>query len=311
KSGKTSFDTYSDLWKTISSGKDWHGELYNKKKSGEPYWALSYISPIYDDKGVITHYLGISEDVTERREIEKQLVLAKESAEKSDLLKTEFLAQMSHEIRTPINAILSFTSLIKEELADKIHDDLKSSFSILDRAGNRIIRTIDLILHMSELQTGSYEFTPRIFDIYSDVLLKLFVNFKKAACDKSLEFALEKDVENALIYADEHKVYEIFNNIIDNALKYTIRGKVTVHLGKNLNGKLYVQVKDTGIGMSEEFRSNLFRLFVQEEQGYTRRYEGNGLGLALVKKYCDLNQADIQVQSRKGEGSVFTVTFNG
>lgn len=311
KSGKTSFDTYADLWKTISSGKDWHGELYNKKKSGEPYWALTYISPIYDDKSVITHYLGISEDVTERREIEKQLLLAKESAEKSDLLKTEFLAQMSHEIRTPINAILSFTSLIKEELSDKIHDDLKSSFSILDRAGNRIIRTIDLILHMSELQTGSYEFTPRIFDIYSDVLLKLFVNFKKAARDKSLEFALEKDVENALIYADEHKVYEIFNNIIDNALKYTIRGKVTVHLGKNLNGKLYVQIKDTGIGMSEEFRSNLFRLFVQEEQGYTRRYEGNGLGLALVKKYCDLNQADIQVQSRKGEGSVFTVTFNG
>lgn len=310
KSGKMPFDVYSDLWKTISAGKDWHGEFYNKKKSGELYWALSYISPVYDDKGVITHYLGISEDITERREIEKQLVQAKENAEKSDLLKTEFLAQMSHEIRTPINAILSFTSLIKEELSDKINDELKSSFSILDRAGNRIIRTIDLILHMSELQTGSYEFTPKIFDVYSDVLLKLYVNFKKSARDKNLEFTLQKEAESALIYADENKIYEIFNNLIDNAIKYTARGNVHILLGKNIQGKLYIQVKDTGIGMSEEFLSNLFKLFVQEEQGYTRRFEGNGLGLALVKKYCDLNQADIQVKSKKGEGSVFTVTFS-
>jgi signal transduction histidine kinase len=112
------------------------------------------------------------------------------------------------------------------------------------------------------------------------------------------------------VKADEYSVNQIFDNLINNAVKYTKEGEVKVKVDSFQNGQVVVDVSDTGIGISEEFLPNLFQPFIQEEQGYTRKYEGNGLGLALVKRYCDMNNAEIQVFSRKGEGTTFRVIFS-
>ncbi|MDP4195841.1 MAG: ATP-binding protein [Bacteroidota bacterium] len=246
-------------------------------------------------------------DITERKEIEEELKMAKERAEISDRLKSEFLAQMSHEIRTPINTILSFSALLSEELENRVDDDLRMCFGNIKSAGNRIIRTIDLLLNMSEIQAGSYEPIVKPFDLYGDILEKIYSEFHFMACEKNIQLNLDKRCNKTEIISDEYSVYKIFENLIDNAIKYTSCGDVTITVDSDGSGNIIVDVTDTGIGINKEFLPHLFKPFSQEEQGYTRRFEGNGLGLALVKHYCEINNASVEVKSEKGKGTSFKV----
>ena len=239
----------------------------------------------------------------------KNLIVAKEEAEKSDRLKSEFLAQMSHEIRTPIHILMSYSNLIRDEIEEQVDEDLRSNFNAIDDAGKRIIRTTDLILNMSEIATGTYEYSENTFDLYDNILKSIYEEFKLLAGEKKLGLNLIKETDNTTITADKYSIYQVFTNLIENAIKYTISGKIDIIIYTYDNGKLSVTVADTGIGIAKEYIPNLFKPFMQEDQGYSRRFEGNGLGLALVKNYCDLNQAAISVESKKGQGSRFTVTF--
>ncbi|MBI9070973.1 MAG: ABC transporter substrate-binding protein [Melioribacteraceae bacterium] len=253
--------------------------------------------------------LVIIRDVTQRKEIEYNLIKAKEKAEYSEKLKTDFLAQMSHEIRTPINTIFNFLSLIKEEVFNKVSDDVQQCFYLMNGAGKRIIRTIDLILNMSQFQEGTYEAKFSKFDLYEKVLHNLFLEYKKLSNEKGLQFLFNNDISNYQIFADEYTIGQIFQNLVDNAVKYTESGKIEITVNRD-GDFLVVEISDTGIGIANEYLPNLFDSFSQEEKGYTRKYEGNGLGLALVKSYCDLNKAEISVKSEKNVGTSFTVKFN-
>ncbi len=241
-------------------------------------------------------------------ESNRQLLMAKEEAEKSDRLKSEFLAQMSHEIRTPIHILMSYSSLIKEEIEESLDSDMKSSFNAIEHAGKRIIRTTELILNMSEISTGTYEFSESEFDIYDSILLTIY-NEYAVKVNKNIKLTIKNNSEKSIIVADKYSVYQIFTQIIDNAVKYTEKGSIKISVNTTKNNKIEVSILDTGIGISDEYFPNVFMPFTQEEQGYTRRFEGNGLGLALVKKYCELNQSRIDIQSKKGEGTKVTVTF--
>ncbi|MBK8944858.1 MAG: PAS domain S-box protein [Ignavibacteriae bacterium] len=245
-----------------------------------------------------------------RKIFEEDLLKAKINAEESEKLKSQFLAQISHEIRSPINSILSFSNLLKEEIDGNINSELQSSFEIIESAGNRITRTIDLILNMSEIQTNTYEYIPRKIDIYEEILIPLVTEFKGVAISKGIKFQLIKKSENNIIVLDPYTVMQIFANLLDNAFKYTNKGNVKIKINKNRKGNIIVEVSDTGIGISAKYLPKLFKPFSQEEQGYTRKFEGNGLGLALVKNYCDLNNAEISVTSKKNIGTTFKVCFN-
>ncbi len=301
---------YNEILEIISIGNQWKGEFYNKRKTGEFYWELASVTPIKNDEKEITHYLIVKEDITRIKGVELELIEAKEKAEKADKLKDEFLAQMSHEIRTPINAILSFAGLLKDELEDKIEDDLKTCFAIMTRAGKRIIRTIDLILNMAEMKTGYFQPVFVEIDIDSKISEAIQYDFKQSASDKKLYLNYNYKSKSKTIIADEYTFDEIIKNLVDNAIKYTFTGGIDVNVFDFEDNKLAVEVKDTGIGISDEYIPNLFEPFSQEEQGYTRKFEGNGLGLALIKKYTDLNDAKITVESKKGEGTTFIVYFN-
>jgi PAS domain S-box-containing protein len=271
-------------------------------KNSDVFYVEVYGSrTIYEGKPAI---VGSLIDISEKRKADLEIIVAKEEAEKSNRLKSEFLAQMSHEIRTPVNSILSFASLIKEELEEYLPSELANSFSIMNRAGKRIIRTIDLILNMSQLQTGTFEYLPVKFDVFGKIVENLYLEYKKLANEKNLELYLESDsrFEHFDIFADEYTVYQIFTNLIDNAIKYTNRGYISLYLSKDTEDNIYIEVKDTGIGISEEYLPYIFDAFSQEDQGYTRKFEGNGLGLALVKEYCRLNKALINVKSKKVPG---------
>ncbi|MGE5465475.1 MAG: sensor histidine kinase [Syntrophothermus sp.] len=245
----------------------------------------------------------------ERRKYEEQLTLTQEKAEESNRMKTAFLAQMSHEIRTPINTILSFTSLLKERCEGILEEELKESFNIIESGGRRLIRTIDMILNMSQLQSEGIDINPQELDLAEDVIAPVMKDFCASAKAKNLNLSFNNQVVGEKIVGDQSTIKQIFEQLIDNAIKYTRIGKVEISQFHNLQGRVCLSVKDTGIGISRDYMPKLFTAFSQEEMGYTRRFEGNGLGLAMVKKYIELNNATIMVESEKGQGSVFTVVF--
>ncbi len=239
-----------------------------------------------------------------------ELINAKENAEKANQLKSEFLAQMSHEIRSPLNVILNFSNLIKEEFGPDTSSVIKEYVSSLDSAGRRIIRTIDMILNMSELHTGSYEPKIKIFDLLEEVIKPIVNEYRKTAELKGLQLIITSELKSAVVNLDEYSVSQAIANLIDNAIKYTKSGSVEVIIRKNEKDLLNVIIRDTGIGISKEYLPNIFEAFTQEDRGYTREYEGNGLGLALVKKYCEINDMELEIESEKGKGTTISIVFN-
>ena len=229
--------------------------------------------------------IAIINDITERKKAAESLIKAKEMAEQSDRLKSEFLAGMSHEIRTPINTILNFISLIREELGSDTSEDIRSSFEMIESGSRRLIRTIDSILNMSQLQSGSYDIRKEGFSIVGEILLQLVKEFSRVALEKGLDFKLENNADCELIFADKYTVSQLFINLIDNALKYTKEGSVNIVV-KSDEKHVIVEIHDTGIGISDEFLPTLFKPFIQEEMGYTRSFEGNGLGTGIGQKLC-------------------------
>jgi len=215
---------------------------------------------------------------------------------------------MSHEIRTPVSTILNYTTLIEEALIDKIVDhDLKNAFASIESGGRRLIRTIDMILNMSQFQSGTFRPLFEYFDL-NEILKQVTSELSRQAEIKNILLQYNSADKKYIIQADHISVTQIFINLIDNAIKYTHHGTVTVRLEESEN-HYCVTVKDTGIGMSKEYLQNIFTPFSQEETGYTRKFEGTGLGLALVKKYVEVNNATIKVDSVKDTGTTFSILF--
>ncbi len=311
KSGYTAKETYEELWKTISAGNEWRGEFHNVCKNGTMYWESAVISPIKNSAGVVTNYLAVKEDISKQKQITAELIHAKEHAEDLDNLKSEFLAQMSHEIRTPLNILLSFSTYIKEilEERDQLTDELDQYFMATRNAGKRIIRTIELILNMSDLKSGGFINHPKTTELYNDILKPVYNQFHQSVDERKIKFDLVQKSDSLFANIDQFAVEQLLIHIIDNAIKFTEKGQVLIQADRNQSGNIVIKVEDTGVGIGKKYMEKLFTPFTQEDQGYSRSFEGNGLGLALVKKYCELNNIHIDVQSEKRVGTIFTLTF--
>jgi signal transduction histidine kinase len=162
---------------------------------------------------------------------------------------------------------------------------------------------------MSEIQVGTYEPAKLEIDIFQDVIKDILTEYKFTAKKKDVDLTLICLTENTKIIGDQYSISQIFVNLIDNAIKYTDKGFIKITIERDNENNLNVIIEDSGIGISQNYLSELFEPFSQEEQGYTRAYEGSGLGLALVKKYCEINNADISVESIKNVGTKFKLKF--
>lgn len=314
---KSLFDLTSD--EDQKKDKKLHHDLLNKKVKFINYEKKlikknkGLIHVIYnavlicDDDGKPVNIVSQIIDITKRIIAETELVEAKDRAEASDRLKSAFLAQMSHEIRTPLNVILTATPLLVDEVG-KFNSDSLAVLDSVTSAGKRLQRTIDLILNMSSVQSGSYNPDFEVINLGNE-LRKLTEEFKTIAQKKHLELKFKNEVFEPYVFADKYTFLQIFQNLVGNSVKYTEQGKIEISVTE-LQDKIRVKVSDTGIGMTEEFMTKLFSPFVQEDAGHKRKFEGNGLGLALVKKYVEINKASIDVRSKKDAGSSFTVTFD-
>jgi len=242
--------------------------------------------------------------------INEELILAKKEAEKFAMLRTHFLAQMSHEIRTPLNIVSGGMALLKLNLNPSQSEELSELFHMLESGSARIVRTIDEIIEMSKIRVGDYELQVEKIKLEDEILLPLIEISKKSAEKNEIEINFQRTTDKNIVSVDRFMVNQIFTEIVDNAIKFTKQGSVSIKQFVDDAGILTVSIKDTGIGISQEYMKQIFEPFTQEQTGYTRTYEGNGLALALVKKYADLNNLTIIVSSEKNIGSEFKIVFN-
>lgn len=307
KSGHTTPEEYKILWQTLTAGNEWHGEFQNIRKDGGFYWESASISPILNAQGKTTHYIAIKEDITARKNVEKELIEAKEKAEESDRLKLAFLANMSHEIRTPMNGILGFTELLKSP--NLVGEEQQEYISIIEKSGIRMLNIINDIISISKVESGQVEISLSETNVNEQIeYLRTF--FKPEAEHKGLQFSVTHKLpsQKNIINTDKEKVYAILTNLIKNAIKFTDSGSIEFGCTKK-DKHLEYFVKDTGGGISESQQKIIFERFRQANETITRSHEGSGLGLAISKAYVEMLGGKIWVESKQGEGSTFYFTI--
>ncbi|MFN0200055.1 MAG: PAS domain S-box protein [Bacteroidia bacterium] len=275
-------------------------------KNGNWVWVLISGAPIYDERGKIKGSIGIHYNLTERKNLEEKLALAKQVAENARQTEQQFLANMSHEIRTPLNAIIGMSHLLYDT---RPSTEQKEYIDILNNSANFLHSLISNILDMAKIEAGKIELNYRPFDLIGIVstLQKTF-QMKLEGRPIEVEAMIDSRIKGFYI-GDETTIHQILMNLLGNADKFTEEGLITISVRqlKKETDKIWIEFKitDTGIGISEDQLPLIFQKFkqVQDEKG--AKYKGTGLGLSIVKELVDLQGGIISVTSKKGEGSCF------
>ena len=248
------------------------------------------------------------------QKLNDKLEIALKKAEDASLAKTRFLNNMSHDIRTPMNVILGYAQLMEDELKGKDMPETSEHLEKLKQSGNLLLSIINNVLDMAKIESGKMEINEN-YGRLGAIRQSLFEIFEDEAKKKNLALHYTINVEHEHILTDTTKVKEIFVNILGNAIKYTPSGGSVImsveELPCNEPGYIIVRnrVSDTGIGMSEDYLTEIFEAFTREQNTTKSKIAGTGLGMSIVKKYVDLLGGTIEVESELGKGSTFTVTL--
>ncbi|MDO8897559.1 MAG: response regulator, partial [Bacteroidales bacterium] len=305
-SGHHPKEFFNELWNTIFSGKDWEGEILNKKKNGDLYWEKAVISPIISSEGVITNFVAIKEDISEWKKMVEDLVVAKEKAEESDKLKTAFINNISHEIRTPLNGILGFGGFLAEMELTPI--EKTEMLAHVQKSSDRLMNTVSDYMDMAMIFSGTIEMRKKVFSLQS-LFEKIFENTKQLGVGKKIDFKADTPIESAdfSIHSDPEIIQKIMNKFLVNAFKFTQQGTISCGY-RIIPGFVEFFVQDTGKGIAHEKLEMIFEIFAQEDSSMTRGYEGSGLGLSIANGLVKLLGGTMSVTSEKGKGSIFTFT---
>ncbi|GEM_PF-974062 len=311
KPGSTSPELHQKIWETILSGKEWKGEFISKKKSGVQYWESISVSPIMDWEGSITNFILITEDISDRKNMIKELTSSRDQAEESDKLKSAFLANMSHEIRTPMNSIIGFADLLSDP--ELTVADRKRFTQIIKSRSNDLMHLVNDLLELSRIESGNAVIVQErvaLNDII-DEIQTIFLQKLHSIDNKDIELSFSKPLsdDQAIINSDVYVVKQVFSNLIDNAIKFTSHG--VIHFGylPPKANEITCFVSDTGVGISNKNQQVIFEHFRQAEMTDPHKYGGTGLGLSICKGSLALCGGRIWVESDPGEGSTFYFTL--
>ena len=326
KSGETPAATYQDLWSTICAGKVWQDVLLNRRKDGAMIWEDTSISPITNEQGVITHFVSVKEDVTEKIRVQQNLVdhqvhleklveertaelsIALEAAKIADQAKDSFLANVTHELRTPLSAVIGFAGLARPLSSDPRQQEYLDKIS---SAGKTLARIIDDLLDLSKIAANRMTLEATSFSL-RELLARSRATLSFKAQEKGLQ--LIEQIDDAVpdvLLGDPLRLEQILLNLLSNAVKFTAAGRVELRVGLHAReaGRvcLNIEVEDSGIGMREEDMRLLFKPFSQTDASMSRKFGGTGLGLAICKRIAELMDGRITVSSQPGSGTTFRV----
>ncbi len=323
QSGKTPPEVYKDLWQTIASGKEWHGEIYNKKKNGEFFWESESISSLKDSEGNITHFILVAEDITDRKQAQTKLETAYAELKKlqAQLIQSEKLAAIgelaagiSHEIANPLNVITGRAKLISME--ENLNVDIKESIEVIDAQAKRISQIIDRLIKFSRRSEPRQE----LIDINNLIdetlpLLEFQIRLENIKIAKDYTQGLPE------ISGDRNQLQEVFLNILLNAVQampdggrisiktsleriteFGIRnGRRKTDIFKIGDEAIVIEFIDTGPGIPKEYLDRIFEPF------FTTKSQGTGLGLSVSYGIIEAHKGSIYVKSSLGEGTTFVI----
>ena len=308
-------DFFVNMWKTIASDKIWQGEIKNRAKDDSFYWVNITIMPFIDERGEFYQYIAISQDITDLKNNQVQLLRALR-------LKDEFLANMSHELRTPLNAILGMSESLQEQVLGTINKRQSEAISTIERGGEHLLALINDILELSKISSGKLEL--ELEQVAIEQLCKSSLVFvKQQAFKKQIQVNANLPPDLGEMRLDQRRMRQVLINLLTNAVKFTpTGGKITldvyyealeVDFGDRPEHQdsryICFAITDTGIGISPEDQEKLFQPFVQVDSKLNRKYEGTGLGLALVKQIVELHGGNVSLRSELNHGSCFTVSL--
>lgn len=278
------------------------------RKDGSELPVYLNVTALYDAGGNRTGYMGIASDVSLFKAAEKQMIRAKEAAESSARVKSEFLATMSHEIRTPMNGVIGMLGLLSHSNLDETQ---RHQVRVASNSTNSLLALINDILDFSKVEAGKMEMEYIEFNV-RDELGEFIEAIAFRAQEKGLELILDTTrlTRNSVI-TDPGRLRQILTNLISNAVKFTHKGQILVRVELEEvdvhYGRLRIDVSDSGIGIAPDKIDKLFDTFSQADSSTTRKYGGTGLGLAIAKKLCELMDGRIWITSVEHEGSVFHI----
>ncbi len=222
----------------------------------------------------------------------------------------EFFAKISHEIRTPVNALQQAARQLESDLRFFNNNDITRLTTIMVEDSERLARTVDLLVNFAMIRSGTYKVKKEKFDLFQEVLTKIVSSRKSQAEKKGIRFLINSSTLNTEVVADIYSVTHILSNIIDNAVMFTNEGMIEIEITRLPEGNLVVTIIDSGIGMAPEYLNEIFNPFSQESKGYTREYDGIGLGLPVAKGFCELNDIELKISSQKNAGTVVSLRFD-
>ncbi len=270
-----------------------------RTKSGDERWVAQRSRSVRDEDGTLWVYAS-GRDVTPRKAFEHALVEARAEAEDSVRQKSEFLASMSHEIRTPLTALLGFAGVLAEEVGEE-HREFAT---LIETSGRRLMETVNSVLDLARIESDRKALAPEPLDVAAEIRQAVRL-LAPLADEKGLALGLDESDAEVIAPVDRTCLHRILNNLIGNAIKFTERGEVAVGV-RSGGDHIRLWVRDTGVGIDETFLPHLFEEFQQEAEGHE---VGSGLGLAITQRLASLIGGTISVESRKGEGSTFTLSF--
>ncbi len=308
---------WAEMWQSISAGRIWRAEVCNRAKDGTLYWVDSVVAPFLDAKGQVEKYVAIGTDITDRKHTEMELQrtmtllrTAMHEAETANAAKSRFLANMSHEIRTPMNAVIGLSHLLEKTSLDA---DQRGMLKRVLVAGKALLSLINDVLDLSKIEAGEMTLERMPVDL-DEVARDVSSLIELQARDKGVSYVLVPEPGGPyLVEGDRTRLHQVLLNLLSNAVKFTEKGEVRLTLRQQpVNDELMdvsLEVRDSGVGISEESQRRLFSPFVQADASTTRRYGGTGLGLSIVKQLVEMMGGQVTVQSEVGHGSRFTVSL--
>jgi PAS domain S-box-containing protein len=299
-------ESIEEIRKALSSEQPATITLLNYKKDGTPFYNQLTLSPVFNDKGVVTHILGLQSDVTEQENAVKYTQEARIKAEESAQLKSDFLASMSHEIRTPMNGVMGMLSLLVDS---HLNEEQQHHAALAKSSAESLLTIINDILDFSKIEAGKLDIEPIEFGLLS-LLAEAVESIAGKAQEKDVEIILDTtNVEIQKVVGDPGRIRQILINLLGNAIKFTEKGSIVLRatLERRANDlRLTCSVQDNGIGIEQARLPLIFESFTQADASTTRKFGGTGLGLAICKQLVELMGGEISVDSTAGLGSTFS-----